>query len=79
MSRQQGKLNAVMLGVGAAFAFHSGQVAQAPRWMMRFGLEWLFRLFKEPRRLWQRYLINNPVFLLLFALQLLKQAFNPSK
>lgn len=71
MARQQGKLTAVMLGVGAAFSFHSGEVAQAPRWLMKIGLEWLYRLLKEPRRLWQRYLINNPSFLLLFALQLL--------
>jgi N-acetylglucosaminyldiphosphoundecaprenol N-acetyl-beta-D-mannosaminyltransferase len=79
MSRQQGQLNAVMLGVGAAFAFHSGQVTQAPRWMMRLGLEWLFRLVKEPRRLWQRYLINNPAFLLLFSLQLLQHVLKPKK
>jgi N-acetylglucosaminyldiphosphoundecaprenol N-acetyl-beta-D-mannosaminyltransferase len=46
-------------------------VAQAPRWVMKIGLEWLYRLLKEPRRLWQRYLINNPSFLLLFALQFL--------
>jgi N-acetylglucosaminyldiphosphoundecaprenol N-acetyl-beta-D-mannosaminyltransferase len=70
MSRQQGKLNAVMMGVGAAFSFHSGQVSQSPRWMMALGLEWLYRFWQEPRRLWQRYLINNPCFLVLFAWQL---------
>jgi N-acetylglucosaminyldiphosphoundecaprenol N-acetyl-beta-D-mannosaminyltransferase len=53
----------VMIGVGAAFDFHSGRVRQAPRWMMRAGLEWLFRLAVEPRRLWRRYLRNNPAFL----------------
>jgi len=72
MARQQGKLKAVMLGVGAAFSFHSGEVSQAPGWVMKIGLEWLYRLFQEPGRLWQRYLINNPSFLLLFALQLLR-------
>ena len=72
MNRQQGKLNAVMVGVGAAFAFHSGEVSQAPRWMMRLSLEWLYRLAAEPRRLWKRYLINNPAFVLLFALQVIK-------
>jgi N-acetylglucosaminyldiphosphoundecaprenol N-acetyl-beta-D-mannosaminyltransferase len=72
MSRQQGHLNAVMIGVGAAFRFHSGEVSQAPRWMMGAGLEWLYRLFSEPRRLWQRYLINNPCFVVLFAWQLLQ-------
>jgi N-acetylglucosaminyldiphosphoundecaprenol N-acetyl-beta-D-mannosaminyltransferase len=59
----------VLLGVGAAFDFHSGCVRQAPRWMMRAGLEWLFRLTQEPRRLWRRYLILNPWFVWLFFLQ----------
>lgn len=72
MYRQQGKLNAVMIGVGAAFAFHSGEVSQAPRWMMRLSLEWLYRFAAEPRRLWKRYLINNPAFMVLFGLQVLK-------
>jgi len=53
----------LMLGVGAAFDFHAGRVRQAPRWMQRSGLEWLFRLGCEPRRLWKRYLRNNPLFL----------------
>lgn len=76
MARQQGKLQAVMIGVGAAFAFHSGQVSQAPRWIMELGLEWLYRFVREPRRLWRRYLINNPSFLVLFGLQLLKRLFH---
>jgi N-acetylglucosaminyldiphosphoundecaprenol N-acetyl-beta-D-mannosaminyltransferase len=60
------RLNAaVLLAVGAAFNFHSGQVRQAPRWMMNTGLEWIFRLSMEPRRLWRRYLIGNPRFLYL--------------
>lgn len=74
MARQQGQLNAVMVGVGAAFAFHSGTVSQAPRWMMACGLEWLYRLCQEPRRLWRRYVINNAAFILLFGLQLMNQA-----
>ncbi len=53
----------VLIGVGAAFDFHTGRVRQAPRWMMRAGLEWLFRLCVEPRRLGPRYLRNNPAFL----------------
>lgn len=69
MARQQGKLQAVAIGVGAAFAFHSGTVRQAPRWMMKWGLEWLFRLWVEPRRLWKRYAINNPAFVMLFVWQ----------
>lgn len=61
----------VMLGVGAAFDFHTGTVRQAPKWMQRNGLEWLFRLWVEPRRMWRRYLYNNPAFLVLTACQLL--------
>ncbi len=53
---------AVLIGVGAAFDFHAGRVRQAPRVMQRAGLEWLFRLAMEPRRLWKRYLRNNPAF-----------------
>ena len=52
----------VMIGVGAAFDFHAGLKAQAPRWMQRSGLEWSFRLATEPGRLWRRYLVNNPWF-----------------
>lgn len=52
----------VLIGVGAAFDFHSGRLRQAPRWMQRSGLEWLFRLFQEPRRLAVRYLVYNPLF-----------------
>jgi N-acetylglucosaminyldiphosphoundecaprenol N-acetyl-beta-D-mannosaminyltransferase len=54
----------LFIGVGAAFDFHAGRVRQAPRWMQRSGLEWLFRLACEPRRLWKRYLKNNPLFVL---------------
>jgi N-acetylglucosaminyldiphosphoundecaprenol N-acetyl-beta-D-mannosaminyltransferase len=74
MARQQGQLKAVMIGVGAAFAFHSGEVKQSPRWIMAAGLEWLYRLAVEPKRLWKRYLINNPAFVLLFCIQWLKHA-----
>jgi N-acetylglucosaminyldiphosphoundecaprenol N-acetyl-beta-D-mannosaminyltransferase len=52
----------VLIGVGAAFDIHAGVLAQAPVWMQRSGLEWLYRLTREPRRLWRRYLFNNPVF-----------------
>lgn len=53
-----------ILGVGAAFDMHAGRLPQAPRWMQRSGLEWLYRLIKEPRRLWRRYFRNNPAFML---------------
>ncbi len=52
----------VLIGVGAAFDFLSGTKRQAPRWMQRNGLEWLFRLLSEPRRLWRRYLVGIPLF-----------------
>ena len=53
----------LMFGVGAAFDFLAGKVRQAPRWMQRSGLEWCFRLAREPRRLWKRYFKNNPLFM----------------
>ena len=59
----------VLVGVGAAFDFLSGRVPQAPRWMQRSGLEWLHRLATEPRRLWKRYLIHNPMFVLRVGMQ----------
>ncbi len=58
---------AVMIGVGAAFDFHAGLKRQAPPWMQRSGLEWLYRLVSEPRRLGPRYLRNNPEFILRMA------------
>jgi N-acetylglucosaminyldiphosphoundecaprenol N-acetyl-beta-D-mannosaminyltransferase len=61
----------LMVGVGAAFDFHSGKVKQAPRWMQYAGLEWVYRLAREPRRLWRRYLRNNPRFLYHAVCQLL--------
>jgi N-acetylglucosaminyldiphosphoundecaprenol N-acetyl-beta-D-mannosaminyltransferase len=60
----------LLIGVGAAFDFFTGRQPQAPRWMQRTGLEWLFRLSAEPRRLWRRYLIYNPRFIFQIALQL---------
>jgi N-acetylglucosaminyldiphosphoundecaprenol N-acetyl-beta-D-mannosaminyltransferase len=62
----------VLIGVGAAFDFLSGNKRQAPRWMQQSGLEWIFRLYTEPRRLARRYLINNPLFIILSLAQLLK-------
>lgn len=57
------RVGAVLLAVGAAFDFHAGTLAQAPRWMQRAGLEWAFRLAMEPRRLWRRYARVVPRFL----------------
>jgi N-acetylglucosaminyldiphosphoundecaprenol N-acetyl-beta-D-mannosaminyltransferase len=61
----------ILIGVGAAFDLLTGRVRQAPRWIQRIGLEWLFRLSQEPGRLWKRYLINNPLFLFRASGQLL--------
>lgn len=67
-----GKVKApVLIGVGAAFDFHAGIKKQAPRWLQRSGLEWLFRLATEPKRLWRRYLWVVPSFLFLSSLQLM--------
>ena len=71
MAMEFERLNArLFIGVGAAFDFHAGRVSQAPRWIQRSGFEWLYRLCKEPRRLWRRYMKNNPRFLWRIAGQL---------
>lgn len=70
MSAHRDQLSCAMVGVGAAFDFLAGHKRQAPHWMRRAGLEWLFRLGMEPRRLWWRYLVNNPRFMAHFARQL---------
>lgn len=64
------QLSQPVLAVGAAFDFHAGLLPQAPDWMQSAGLEWAFRLLKEPSRLWRRYLLYNPAFLFLLGLQL---------
>ena len=65
MADHHKKISSVMLGVGAAFDFHAGVKSQAPVLLQYLGLEWLFRFFTEPRRLWRRYLYNNPRFIYL--------------
>ena len=70
MADHRGRVNAVMIGVGAAFDFHTGRIKDAPEWVKHAGLQWLHRLLQDPRRLWRRYLRNNPVFLWLIMLQL---------
>ena len=70
VARHRARLRApALIAVGAAFDFHAGVLRQAPRWMQRSGLEWLFRLAQEPRRLAYRYLVYNPLFLWNVALQ----------
>lgn len=63
MHRNKGQIKAVMLGVGAAFDFHAGTLKRAPLWIQNSGLEWLFRLLQEPRRLFFRYITTNSVFI----------------
>ena len=63
-------LSVPVLAVGAAFDFHSGTLPMAPAWMQKTGLEWAFRLWQEPRRLWRRYLYLNPMFIIAILLQL---------
>ena len=72
MQAHRDRVQAVMLGVGAAFDFHAGTVTRAPVWMRRAGLEWLHRLLSEPRRLWRRYLLTNTLFVVGALRQLLR-------
>ena len=71
MAEHRGRVQAVMVGVGAAFDFHAGTVQRAPHWMRAHGLEWLHRLASEPRRLWKRYLVTNGLFIVGVIRQLL--------
>jgi N-acetylglucosaminyldiphosphoundecaprenol N-acetyl-beta-D-mannosaminyltransferase len=73
MADHKDKLKAVMLGVGASFDFFAGNIRECPAWLGKLGLEWLFRLIQEPKRLWRRYLLLNPRFIILAVLQLLKR------
>ncbi len=70
MAQHKGKIYAAMVGVGAAFDYYAGTKPQAPAWMQKRGLEWVYRFLKEPRRLWKRYLVHNPRFLVLALCQL---------
>lgn len=73
MAAHRGRINAVMIGVGAAFDYHAGVVPRAPHWMQNSGFEWLYRLATEPRRLWRRYLVTNTLFVLGVARQLMRE------
>lgn len=70
MARYLPMLNTrLMIGVGAAFLFHTGAIKDSPQWVKRAGLQWLHRLVQEPSRLWRRYLLNNPSFIFQVFLQ----------
>jgi len=74
MAREKGKLNAVMIGVGAAFDFLAGTQKRAPRWLQKIGLEWLYRGLIEPRRLGWRYIRTNTIFVFRLITQNLERA-----
>ncbi len=72
-------LSMPLIAVGAAYDFHAGNLAKAPEFLSKIGLEWLFRMIKEPKRLWQRYVFLNPLYIWLFLLQALKiKQFDPT-
>jgi len=75
MAEHRGRVCAVMLGVGAAFDYHAGKIRRAPVWMQRAGLEWFYRLIQDPRRLWRRYIFNNPAYLVALTRQVLRERF----
>ena len=77
MAEHKNRVDCVMLGVGAAFDFISGRVGQAPTTIQRSGFEWLYRVYKEPRRLWKRYTVNNTKFIFSILGQLLRYGSNP--
>jgi N-acetylglucosaminyldiphosphoundecaprenol N-acetyl-beta-D-mannosaminyltransferase len=79
VAEHRGKVNAAMMAVGAAFDFFSGNLERAPRWMQRAGLEWLFRLLQEPRRLFRRYLVTNSLFLYRLGCELIKKKVLPKE
>jgi len=70
MAKHKSRLNCVMIGVGAAFDFFSGQKKHAPKWMQNTGMEWIFRLVSDPKRLWKRYFKHNPRFIYYLIKQL---------
>ena len=73
------KFQAVQVCVGAAFDFHAGAKPMAPGWMQRYGLEWVFRLCQEPRRLWKRYLVTNSLFVWKVATEMAFRKINPAR
>ena len=69
MAEHRGRIHAVMIGVGAAFDYHSGAIQRATFWWQQHGLEWLYRLRSEPRRLFKRYMVTNLLFVFGFIRQ----------
>ena len=76
MAKHRDRVQAVMLGVGAAFDFHAGTVQRPPVWVQNLGFEWLCRLAQEPKRLWKRYLLANSIFVYRAAGQAIDHTLN---
>lgn len=74
MYRQRNTIHGMMMGIGAAFDLLAGEIPEAPAALQAIGMEWAYRLYREPRRLWRRYIFNNPAFLFLWAKQWLLQS-----
>jgi len=79
MSVMREKINGVMIGIGGALPVLIGRQKRAPVWMQKNGLEWLFRLMQEPKRLFKRYTVTNAWFLVLLSKAYLKKLFTGSK
>ena len=75
MNEHKDKVKGVMIGVGAAFDFIVGNINRAPLTMQKLGLEWLYRLVQEPKKTWKKYVINNPLYIVLMIKQILKSKF----
>ncbi len=75
MAEHKGNINSCMIGLGGAFPVYAGMVERSPDWMQNNGLEWVYRLYKEPRRLWKRYFYTNSKFIVLLIVQLFKAKF----
>lgn len=75
MALMKGRVQGVMLGLGGAFLLYAGVDGRAPKWMRDLSLEWLYRLWLEPRRLWKRYLVTNTLFIGLFLKELVARPF----
>jgi len=80
MAEHKDKVKSCMVGLGGAFPVYAGIVSRSPIWMQKYGLEWFYRLVKEPKRLWRRYLYTNSLFVVLFLNQyLIQKVFNAKK
>ncbi|WP_214807096.1 WecB/TagA/CpsF family glycosyltransferase [Exiguobacterium sp. s102] len=73
MNKNYESMNSILIGVGAAFDFHTGKIKRAPSIIQKVGMEWMYRLLQDPKRLWKRYLINNSLYILFIVLSRLRK------